>query len=182
MTKTAVVSMSFAILLVALIVIFGSVNLQVGNASMVASSAEAKLSAEDRAAIRDLAGRYSHALDLGEPTVWAEVFTDDGVLEMVSQGYEITGDALRALGAPRDRSVRQSRHIPTTFIIEGEGDAATMRSYVTVIGIAETPNIVFQGRYEDRLRRVAGEWRIARRRVIGDWIDPEVGRRVASPR
>ena len=96
-------------------------------------------------------------------------------MQMVAQGYEITGDALRSLPAGNgDRSGPPSRHIPTTFVIDGAGDEATMHSYVTVVGTGEQASLVFQGRYEDRLRRVDGEWRIAHRRIITDWIDPAV--------
>ena len=139
------------------------------------------LTADDRAEIRDLAGRYSHALDLGDVSAWSEVFTVDGVMEMEAQGYNITGDALWSLPSGNvDRSAPQSRHIPTTFVIEGAEDDATMRSYVTVVGTGEGANIVFQGRYEDRLRRVDGRWRIAHRKIITDWIEPEVAKRVAA--
>ena len=146
-----------------------------------AGGAPLGLSADDRAAIQNLAGRYSHALDLGDTAAWAEIFTDDGVMEMVAQGYEITGDTLRSLPAGNgDRSGPQSRHIPTTFVIDGAGDEATMHSYVTVVGTGEQARLVFQGRYEDRLRRVDGEWRIAHRRIITDWIDPAVAQQVAA--
>jgi 3-phenylpropionate/cinnamic acid dioxygenase small subunit len=138
------------------------------------------LSADDRTAIQNLAGRYSHALDLGDAEAWVEVFTDDGVMEMAEQGYQITGDALRALPSGRDPSQPASRHIPSTFVIEGDGDEATMRSYVTVVRVGDPASIVFQGRYEDRLRRVAGVWRIAHRKIITDWIDPEVAQQVAA--
>ena len=67
-------------------------------------------------------------------------------------------------------------------MIDGAGNDATMRSYVTVVGMGEAANIVFRGRYEDRLRRVDGSWRIARRKIITDWIEPEVAKRVdAAP-
>ena len=104
-------------------------------------------------------------------------------MEMVAQGYEITGDTLRSLPLGNlDRSGPQSRQIPTTFVIDGAGNDATMRSYVTVVGTGEAANIVFQGRYEDRLRRVDGSWRIAHRKIITDWIEPEVAKLVdAAP-
>lgn len=136
------------------------------------------LSADDHVAIRNLAGRYSQALDLGDPAAWAEVFTDDGVMDMVAQGYEIKGEALRSL--PRDGEPSRSRHIPTTFVIDGAGDEATMRSYVTVVSTDDPARIVFQGRYEDRLRRVDGQWRIERRRILTDWIDSAVAEGVAD--
>ena len=143
-----------------------------GGAALVA------LTADDHVEIRNLAGRYSHALDLGEPAAWAEVFTEDGVMEMVAQGYDIEGDALRSLA--RDGEPSRSRHMPSTFVIDGAGDEATMRSYVTVVSTGDPARIVFQGRYEDRLRRVDGKWRIARRRILTDWIDPVVAAGVAN--
>ena len=53
---------------------------------------------------------------------------------------------------PKDGVPSRGRHIPTTF----------------------------QGRYEDRLRRVDGQWRIARRRILTDWIAPAVAAGVAE--
>lgn len=141
-------------------------------------AAPAALTADDHVEIRNLAGRYSHALDLGEPAAWAEVFTEDGVMEMVAQGYDIEGDALRSLA--RDGEPSGSRHMPSTFVIDGAGDEATMRSYVTVVSTGDPARIVFQGRYEDRLRHVDGKWRIARRRILTDWIDPVVAAGVAN--
>ena len=141
-------------------------------------AAPAALTADDHVEIRNLAGRYSHALDLGEPAAWAEVFTEDGVMEMVAQGYDIEGDALRSLA--RDGEPSGSRHMPSTFVIDGAGDEATMRSYVTVVSTGDPARIVFQGRYEDRLQRVDGKWRIARRRILTDWIDPVVAAGVAN--
>ena len=138
------------------------------------------LTADDRAEIRDLAGRYSHALDLGDPAAWAEVFTEDGVMEMVAQGYDITGDQLRGLAGTGEPREGGGRHIPTTFVIDGAGDDASMRSYVTVVGTADPARIVFQGRYEDRLRRVDGRWRIAHRRILTDWIDSGVAEAVSD--
>ena len=138
------------------------------------------LSAEDRTEIQNLAGRYSHALDNGIPEAWAEVWTDDGVMEMVTQERWITGDALRAL-ADGGGDDAQSRHMPSTFVIEGEGDEASMSSYVTVVRCDDPAKIVFQGRYEDTLRRVDGAWKIAHRTILTDWIEPATAERVQAP-
>ena len=141
----------------------------------------AGLTADDRAEILNLAGRYSHGIDLGDAAAWEGVFTDDGVMELVTQGITNTGDALHSMGTRnRDPSGPQSRHIPTTFVIEGAGDEATMRSYATAVRTGEDVRIVWQGRYEDQLRRVDGRWRIAHRRILTDWIQPEVAEGIAA--
>ena len=145
-----------------------------------ARGAEAGLSADDRAAIINLAGRYSHALDLGDTEAWQEIFTDDGVMDMVAQGYEIAGERLRSLPAGRDPDGPGSRHIPSTFVIDGSGDEASMRSYVIVVNTTDPARIVFHGRYEDRLRRVGGDWRIARRTILTDWIDSVYAERLGT--
>lgn len=138
------------------------------------------LSAEDRAEIQNLAGRYSHALDNGDPEAWAEVWTDDGVMEMVTQERWITGDALRALAAAAG-DAPQSRHMPSTFVIDGEGDEASMSSYVTVVRCDDPAQIVFQGRYVDTLRRVDGAWKLAHRTILTDWIEPATAEQVRAP-
>ena len=139
------------------------------------------LSADDRAEIQNLAGRYSQALDDGEPEAWASVWTDDGVMEMVGQERWITGDALRSLAAPRDERDSQSRHMPSTFVIDGDGDEASMSSYVTVVRCDDPASIVFQGRYVDKIRRVDGAWKLAHRTILTDWIDAGTAEQVQAP-
>lgn len=41
---------------------------------------------EDRNAILDLEAEYAHAWDLGTPRQWAEVFTENGMFEMLAAG------------------------------------------------------------------------------------------------
>ena len=147
------------------------------------------LTADDRSEIINLAGRYSQSLDLRDPDGWRSCFTEDAVMEMELQKLWITGDALWGLASadgdqPDDRV---SRHQPSNFVIEGEGDEATMASYCTVVSAGSRDNpfgeparITFQGRYVDRLRRVDGAWKIAHRKIITDWIDADVNREVTA--
>ena len=137
------------------------------------------LTAQDRAEIQNLAGRYSQALDDRDAEAWASVWTDAGVMEMVSQERWITGEALRALAAPGD-STPQARHMPSTFVIDGDGDEATMSSYVTVVRCDDPAKIVFQGRYQDQIQRVAGAWKLAHRTILTDWIEPETAKQVQA--
>ena len=147
------------------------------------------LTADDRSEIIVLAGRYSQSLDLRDAAAWRAVWTDDAVMEMELQELWITGDALWALAAgdgdrPDDRV---SRHQPSNFVIDGDGDEATMSSYCTVVSAGSQDNpfgdpakITFQGRYVDRLRRVDGAWKIAHRKILTDWIDSDINQEVTS--
>lgn len=147
------------------------------------------LTAEDRSEIIVLAGRYSQSLDLRDPDGWRSCFTDDAVMEMELQELWITGDALWGLasGVTEDDDDRISRHQPSNFVIDGDGDEATMSSYCTVVSggsrdnpFVEPARITFQGRYVDRLRRVDGAWKIAHRKIITDWIDSDINAQVTS--
>ena len=147
------------------------------------------LTADDRSEIIVLAGRYSQSLDLRDPDAWRSCFTDDAVMEMELQELWITGDALWGLanGVTDADDDRVSRHQPSNFVIDGDGDEATMSSYCTVVSAGSRDNpfgeparITFQGRYEDRLRRVDGAWKIAHRKIITDWIDSDINAEVTS--
>ena len=147
------------------------------------------LNAEDRSEIILLAGRYSQSLDLRDADGWRSCFTDDAVMEMELQQLWITGDALWNLSSDAGDSDddRVSRHQPSNFVIDGDGDEATMKSYCTVVSagsrgnpFGEPARITFQGRYEDRLRRVDGAWKIAHRKIITDWIDSEINAEVTA--
>ena len=147
------------------------------------------LTADDRSEIIVLAGRYSQSLDLRDPDSWRSCFTDDAVMEMELQELWITGDALWGLasGVTDADDDRISRHQPSNFVIDGDGDEATMSSYCTVVSggsrdnpFVEPARITFQGRYVDRLRRVDGAWKIAHRKIITDWIDSDINAEVTS--
>ena len=147
------------------------------------------LTADDRSEIINLAGRYSQSLDLRDSDGWRACFTDDAVMEMELQELWITGDALWSLasGASDKPGDRVSRHQPSNFVIDGDGDQATMKSYCTVVSAGSRDNpfgeparITFQGRYEDRLRRVDGAWKIAHRKIITDWIDADINAEVTA--
>jgi len=147
------------------------------------------LTADDRSEIMVLAGRYSQSLDLRDPDGWRSCFTDDAVMEMELQELWITGDALWGLasGVTDNDDDRVSRHQPSNFVIDGDGDEATMKSYCTVVSggsrdnpFVEPARITFQGRYEDRLRRVDGAWKIAHRKILTDWIDSDINAEVTA--
>ena len=68
------------------------------------------VSPEDRGAILDLASRYCHTFDLGDPDGWAKCFTEDGV-------FEAPGRTLK--GREELRKMAESAQFPAR-----EGDPA----------------------------------------------------------
>jgi len=55
-------------------------------------------------------------------------------------------------------------------VIAVDGDEATVESYVVVISGADEPALRLAGRYEDRLRRVGGAWKFARRELHPQFV------------
>jgi uncharacterized protein (TIGR02246 family) len=120
----------------------------------------------DRQAIEQLlAGDYPHALDTRDFDGYAALFTEDGELSL--QGTTAKGRAaIKELvaGLPAEPRVI---HPITNLSYAIEGDSATGGAYWQDIGLAgDTPAVLIAGRYEDTLRKVNGEWRIAKRNIV----------------
>ena len=130
------------------------------------------LSANERGAILDLAARYCHTIDLGDPDGWAACFTDDGVFE--GPGMTLKGSAeLRKLAS---RSFPHPiRHLPSVFAIHGDDRAATMLCYFTVLELCDPPRTIAVGRYEDEIVKRNGAWKFQRRIAHMDWADSSLG-------
>jgi hypothetical protein len=89
---------------------------------------------------------------------------EDGWLDMGMGGPPITGkEALRQFASARQPGV--NIHLSSNAVISVEGDEASVKSYVVVIGPQDNPGVRLAGRYNDRLRRVEGQWRFASRQL-----------------
>lgn len=124
--------------------------------------------ADDRAAILELSARYLHASDRGDVDAWLDCFTEDGIFEAAPEPPVTGRSALRDYATCLIADV-PVRHAPAALWVQGDGDRASMHSYFTVMRLSDPPVAIQVGRYEDRLAKVAGEWKIAQRRVITDW-------------
>lgn len=124
------------------------------------------LTIEDRLEIAELVARYNWALDSGDADAYIDTFTHDGVFRIVG-GREYAGhEALRTIFA---RPRGSSRHWVTNMVMDGDGDTATMRCYLTVMRGLQITNM---GRYENRLRRVGGRWKFVSRDYTPDSGSP----------
>jgi hypothetical protein len=78
-------------------------------------------------------------------------------------------DALSAFAERIPVSSPGVRHITTNLVVEGDGDAALGRAYLTLINGRASPVAVLRtGTYEDRLNRSADGWRFVERRFLPD--------------
>lgn len=141
------------------------------------------LAPSDIEAIRALGYRVSYGHDLGRADLVVDSFTPDGrvlgssVLHperapgVVAQG----SDALRRWAEDGyARCAGRARHLTLNELIEGDGDEATVQSYLVVLmtGWAPESGVVLTARYEDRVVRRDGRWLLAERHAI---VDPAPG-------
>jgi hypothetical protein len=117
---------------------------------------------EDRDAIRDLYARYCLYIDTGAADEWVATFTVDA--EFLTSGDPVVGrEALRAFALSIPSGTLH--HMVLNEAIDVEGDSADYRSSVLVMSKG---TIITTGRTQDRLGRVDGSWRIARRAFTPD--------------
>jgi len=132
---------------------------------------------EDEKAIREVIADYAFFADSGQHAEWVSNFTDDGTIELV--GREATGtypDVATWVGHeqlqefiddPRVHMVIEGRcmHVTTANLrTQVDGDDAVAEAYYVVL-VKEADRIVVANAGFTRilLRRVDGDWRIAKR-------------------
>jgi uncharacterized protein (TIGR02246 family) len=126
----------------------------------------------DRQAIEQLlAGDYPHALDTRDFDAYAALFTEDGELSL--QGNTAKGRAaIKAFVAALPAEPRVIHPITNlSYIVDG--DTATGGAYWQDVGlVGGAPGVLIAGRYEDTLRKVNGDWRIAKRDIVIEFAPP----------
>jgi uncharacterized protein (TIGR02246 family) len=126
----------------------------------------------DRQAIEQLlAGDYPHALDTRDFDAYAALFTEDG--ELTLQGNTAKGRAAIKQFVSALPAEPRVIHPITNLSYTIDGDTATGGAYWQDIGLVNgSPGVVVAGRYEDTLRKVGGEWRIAKRSIVIEFAPP----------
>src|SRR5687768_2432266 len=125
---------------------------------------------EIRLACEDLITAYCHAIDLGDATAVADLFTDDGVWSSAEVTMRGAGE-IRAGFGRRAAMERRSAHVCTNVAVTVEAaDRATGVCYFTLFRhdgpsgpVAPLAGPAMVGVYRDRFARTADGWRFAER-------------------
>ena len=126
----------------------------------------------DQQAIAQLiAGTYPNALDTANFDAYAALYTEDGELSL--QGNTVKGRAaIKAFVAALPAEPRVIHPI-TNVSYTVNGDTATGGAYWQDVGLVNgAPGVVIAGRYEDTLRKVNGQWQIAKRGIVIEFAPP----------
>jgi uncharacterized protein (TIGR02246 family) len=121
------------------------------------------LSTEDIIAIQQLVARYAHAVDTDDADAFIASFTPDGTFSSAFANASGREEllAMRGRGVPG-----RTRHIITNLIIEGDGDAATVKAYLfSTRPILQESTV---GTYENDVVKVDGRWLFKHVRVFRD--------------
>lgn len=127
--------------------------------------------------ILNLIYRYPELIDGGDFAGIGEMFAhatlvfegpDGTVASQMSGSAEVQAAYEQSTRRYPDDGTPKSRHVITNPIVEIDEEAgtATCRYYITVFQRTDTFPLqpVWSNRYEDRLRRVDGKWRLEHRR------------------
>lgn len=132
------------------------------------AKAEARLL--DRVAIEDLIATYLYRLDHGQAVSLAELFTEDGVLDVAATGPLTGPDAIRAYYAKRS-TTRTTRHVSTNLYVifddPTHAHAVHTLTYYAAEGAPPLPAMAPAGvaDYSETLVKGAdGKWRFKHRK------------------
>ena len=101
-------------------------------------------------------------------------FADEFELDingLVTHTYDETRELYAKVGADKPRLTGTFRMILSNFLIDVQGDDATVQFLWTQTlndTIKGPPRFIEQGREFDRLKKIDGEWKITKRVVIAD--------------
>lgn len=121
------------------------------------------ISIEDKMDIHELMGRYILASDLHGPEAMRDIFTEDGRFVIEAMQIDVKGrDNIIAWLKEVSKTVPDKLfHTSSNFVIDGDGDAATMTCISQAIQITDDGIKHFAfGHYEDTLVKTPAGWRL----------------------
>jgi len=135
----------------------------------------------DRIEIRRLVDEYAIAVDLRDAERFAALFAADAALLVVEPGEEepsLTYDGREELLTVIElvAAFSVTYHVMTNHVVDIDGDTATASTYGLTHHLSESDerglfDTLMLLRYDDELRRIDGNWRFQRRRIVRQWTD-----------
>lgn len=134
------------------------------------------LTLEDRLAVQDLMVRYARGIDVDcTEEEWVDLFTENAVM---TSPYSGVHEGVEGVKQFRNKFVSrrgkiQIRHVITNFLVDGEGDRATLKAYFTELKTdlqATKPKteLFFAGSYDCVARKIGRKWKLEHRTVNVD--------------
>ncbi|MCA0240685.1 MAG: nuclear transport factor 2 family protein [Proteobacteria bacterium] len=126
----------------------------------------------DREAIRDCLFHYCRGIDRADEALLRSTYWDDA--QDCHGAYRGSADGFIAQAIPRLRRGGRGVHQVSNILIELHGSVAAVESSFLALQVgAAQPRLetFLAGRYVDRFEKRAGEWRVADRTVVYDWIE-----------
>lgn len=130
--------------------------------------------------IRNVIAALAQFADIGTVDEYVGLFTDDGVWEMPANpangvpASNRTGRAEIAAGVHDRRAAgvqgpgSATRHVVSTIrvMLESPDEAEAVVYFQYFADTTTAPRLLSVGHYEDKFRRTAEGWRLARRRIV----------------
>ncbi|MPR13214.1 nuclear transport factor 2 family protein [Microvirga tunisiensis] len=131
----------------------------------------------DREAIRDCLYRYCRGIDRADEAAlrssyWPDAYDHHGAYSGSAEGFIQFALGVFTTGP---RNIHQITNVLIEFISPAE---AAVESYFTALQrgpdeAGEIRQVLLCGRYCDLFQKRAGEWRIAERTVVYDWLEEQ---------
>ena len=122
-----------------------------------------RLSADDRLDIMDLIARYAHTLDSGDLDGYVNNFAPDGLLFGNHRGHAAIREYVAMLmrqgrAGPLSNGDVAYRHFVGSPTIDGNGDRATVHSYLLWVNMGSDPPVSSAAEYTDECVKLDGKW------------------------
>jgi hypothetical protein len=125
----------------------------------------------DQQEIRDCLSRYCRGIDRRDRALLESVYWPDATDDHVS--YVGLAPGFIDWVLPLLENMELTQHLLGQTLIQLDGEAAAAETYFSayhrMLVAGELCNVWFGGRYVDRFEKRVGNWRLAHRRVVGDW-------------
>jgi hypothetical protein len=125
--------------------------------------------------IRGLLARYCRAVDRLDEALLRSLVYPDAAIDYGEDFFQGSGTDFIPWILGHARAMRRTQHAISATLIDVAGNVALCESYGQAVHILEDNGVLVEltsgNRYLDRMeQREDGIWRIAKRRVVVDWL------------